>query len=608
MSQVVPPYRPDVDGLRAIAITSVIVFHVARAWLPGGFIGVDVFFVISGFLIIRIIVGGLEQGLFSLAGFYARRIRRIFPALILVLAAVWTFGWKYMLPEDFAELGRQIVAGAAFASNLLNLSEAGYFDAPAATKPLLHLWSLGIEEQFYLTIPLMLMAAWKWRISIPWVLGVVALSSLASNIVLIRYSQPVAFYLPFTRFWELLAGGGLSYAALHYPGRITKLQSEALSVTGLIFIGGAALLTPASSFPGWWAVPAVLGSVLVIAAGKDTVVNRALSWRPVVAVGLISYPLYLWHWPVIVLMHDDTNFKGRWLVLLSLTLAAGTYFFIERPVRSFRLPRVAITSLATMLVVAVLAAAVVHTDGLPDRYSRAIPAVFLAVPQPAYYPPGYQNGKGNISGPKILLWGDSHADQLNLGFIAVRDRRPIRLYNANFGADCTPMRTRPEITLRRCADLINSIEGQIASLQPDIVIIACYWPYQDRIEGLSESLAFLQQLGVKHLFVVGPVPRWNKALRLMLFDAYLKNPEQGVPVRMDSYVRIAPELEPSLRNIAAKYGATYISAIETLCNSGGCLVRVGDKPGDIIQFDDNHLSKAGSLYFVSRIVGQILKE
>jgi peptidoglycan/LPS O-acetylase OafA/YrhL len=538
MSHAGPPYRPDIDGLRAIAITPVIIFHLAPGWLPGGFIGVDVFFVISGFLITRIVVGGLEHGTFGLAGFYARRIRRIFPALILLLAALWAFGWKYMLPEDFAELGRQIAAGAAFASNLLTLSEVGYFDAPAATKPLLHLWSLGVEEQFYLTIPLMLMATLKWRSSMPWVLGVTALLSFASNVVLIRYNQSAAFYLPFTRFWELLAGGGLSYAALHCPERITRLQREPISVAGLILIGGAAFLTPAPDFPGWWAIPPVLGSVLVIAAGPDRLVNRMLSWRPVVAIGLVSYPLYLWHWPVIVLMRDDAALKGRWAVALSLILAAGTYLLIERPVRSFRLPRVAITSLASMLVVATLGAAAVHTDGLPDRYDPPIPAVFLPVPQPAYYPPGNENG--NVSGPKILLWGDSHADQLHLGFMAARDARPMRLYHQSFGADCTPMRSRPESALRRCADTIDLIEGQIASLQPDIVIIACYWPYYDHIEGLSEPLTFLQHLGIKHIFIVGPVPRWPKPLRKVLIDAYLNNsPRNGVPERLDTFVRIA---------------------------------------------------------------------
>jgi peptidoglycan/LPS O-acetylase OafA/YrhL len=245
-------YRPDIDGLRAVAIAAVFVFHAKPQLLRGGFIGVDVFFVISGFLIIRLILEGLETNTFSLAGFYARRIRRIFPALILVLAAIWALGWHFMLPEDFLELGKQIFAGAAFSSNLLTYSQVGYFDAPAITKPFLHLWSLGVEEQFYLVTPLALMALARWRLSVPWVLAVGALVSFTINVVWVRYDQAAAFYLPFSRFWKLLVGGGLAYAALHLPERLLKLEHWAVSLAGLLLIGGSALVTPFAMFPGWW--------------------------------------------------------------------------------------------------------------------------------------------------------------------------------------------------------------------------------------------------------------------------------------------------------------------------------------------------------------------
>jgi peptidoglycan/LPS O-acetylase OafA/YrhL len=267
-------YRPDIDGLRAVAIAAVFVFHANHDYLPGGFVGVDVFFVISGFLIIRIILDGLETKSFSLSGFYAKRIRRIFPALAVVLAAVWLLGWYFMLPEDFLELGKQVLAGAAFSSNLLTYSQVGYFDAPAITKPFLHLWSLGVEEQFYLVMPLALIAASRWRLSMPLFLSVSAAISFAINIILVRYDQGAAFYLPFGRFWELLVGGGLAYAALHLPERLDRLRHWSVSLAGLVLIVGAALLTPYTLFPGWWAVPPVLGSALVIAAGPGAAVNR----------------------------------------------------------------------------------------------------------------------------------------------------------------------------------------------------------------------------------------------------------------------------------------------------------------------------------------------
>jgi peptidoglycan/LPS O-acetylase OafA/YrhL len=596
-------YRPDIDGLRAVAISLVVVFHVQEDLIPGGFVGVDVFFAISGFLITGIISDALERGTFSLAGFYERRIRRIFPALIVVLAAVWILGWYTLLPEDFAGLGRQIVAGAAFASNLLTYSEVGYFDAAAASKPLLHLWSLGVEEQFYLAMPLLLMIAMKRRSSVPWVLALGAALSFAGSIILVRYSQPAAFYLPFTRVWELLVGGYLAYAASHWPSWTIKLQREAVSVAGIVLIAAAACLSPAAAFPGWWAVPPVLGSILIIAAGPGTLVNRALSCRPAVALGLISYPLYLWHWPLLVLLRDP-NSKGRWIVALSVVLAAATYLLIERPLRSFRLPRVAVTSFAAMVVAALLGVAAVLTDGLPSRYSPPIPSLFLRVPRPPYGPNGYESG--NLAGPKILTWGDSHADQLIPGLLAVRDVQPIRLYHASFGGGCAPIRVQPET--RDCADLLDSIKNNVAATQPDIIIIGALWAIYTpfNVGGLADLLEFSRKIGVRHTFVVGPEPRWPQPLRNELINAYLKNRQNGVPQRLNTYLRIDPEIERSIRSTAESHGAGYVSAMKTLCNSEGCLVRVGDNPGDILVWDDNHFSKAGSEYFVNQIIGQIL--
>jgi peptidoglycan/LPS O-acetylase OafA/YrhL len=598
-------YRADIDGLRAVAITLVIFFHFQPNLIPAGFVGVDVFFVISGFLIIGIIVEELERGTFSLTGFYARRIRRIFPALIVVLVVVWGIGCYRYLPEDFIELGRQILAGAAFSSNLLNFSEAGYFDAPAAAKPLLHLWSLGVEEQFYLAMPLLLIFAVKWRVSIPWGLVLIAALSLAGSIVLVHYSQPAAFYLPFTRFWELLVGGYLAYARAHWSWPTKRLRRDPISVIGAVLIGAGAFLSPRATFPGWWAVLPVLGSALIIAAGPGTTINKALSSRPAVGLGLISYPLYLWHWPLLVLLQSPGS-KGRWVIALSGVLAAGTYLLIERPIRSRRLSTAVIASSIGMAAVVLLGGIAVLTDGLPGRYGLPIPAVFLHVPQPNFYPPDYE--AGNIAGPKILLWGDSHADQLNLGFMAVRETRPLRLYHENFGADCTPIHSQPET--RRCTGLLTSIKQNVAAIQPDIVIISALWSLYAplNLEGLADLLTFSKKIGAQHVFVIGPEPRWARPLRVELANAYLKDPQNGVPQRLSSFVRLDPKLEDSIKTTTERYGAVYISAMAPLCNSEGCLVRVGDKPGDIIQFDDNHFSKAGSEYFIRLISGQIFSD
>jgi peptidoglycan/LPS O-acetylase OafA/YrhL len=599
-------YRPDIDGLRAIAIAAVFVFHVNPQLVRGGFVGVDVFFVISGFLIIRIILDGLRTDTFSLAGFYARRIRRIFPALIAVLAAVWALGWYFMLPEDFQELGKQIFAGAAFSSNLLTYSQVGYFDAPAITKPFLHLWSLGVEEQFYLVTPLALMAAAQWRLSVPWVLAVGAVVSFAINIVWVPYDQAAAFYLPFSRFWELLVGGCLAYATIHFPERLLKLEHWAVSLAGLSLIGGAALVTPFAMFPGWWAVPPVVGSAMVIAAGPRTAINRVLASPPAVAIGLISYPLYLWHWPLLVLMREELRgVPGEFFVLLaaSLLLAAATYLLVERPLKAFRLRPLAVGAVAMMFLVAMASVETVRTAGLPVRYTPPFPPILLPIEWPPFG--GTHAEAGNVAGPKVLVWADSHAAHLLPGLVALRETKPIRIYPKDY-SDCHPTKVQPESKRQHCVDEIGKIEQKVALLQPDIAILASYWPYQDRLEGLSELLAFLRGINVPRIIVMGYVPRWPKTLQKVLIQAYLQNPARPVPVRLSNFVPIDPAVEKYLREAAVRFGARYISPMEALCNAEGCLVRVGDEPGDLMQFDDNHLSVAGSKFFVRSIARQVL--
>ena len=399
-------YRPDIDGLRAIAVAAVVLFHGHPELLPGGFVGVDVFFVISGYLIIGIILNELKEKTFSIAGFYARRIRRIFPALLFVLATIWLVGWNLVLvPEEFRELGTEIFAGATFASNILTYSQTGYFDAPAATKPLLHLWSLGVEEQFYLIIPLALVALVRTRISIPWSLGAATLISFTLSMIMTGFDQAAAFYLPFTRFWELAVGGLLAYVTLHHREHVARLQHWTLSLAGLLIIATAVKITPFSFFPGWWAIPPVLGTTLVIAAGSATALNRILAWRPLVAIGLISYPLYLWHWPLLVLFREDYPFARGFILSVvtgSVLLAAATYLLIERPLRNLPLRSVSLGGLGAMTAVAIIAAATVSTNGLLWGRNFHLPPIFLPVPPPLY---DDHTDRTSGNGLKVLLWG-----------------------------------------------------------------------------------------------------------------------------------------------------------------------------------------------------------
>ena len=292
-------YRPDIDGLRALAICAVLVFHAFPALLPGGFAGVDVFFVISGYLITRVLAQELATGRLRLGRFYARRVRRIVPALALVLAAVYAIGWCVMDAAEYKQLGKHLLAGTAFVSNWVLWNEAGYFDRAADLKPLLHLWSLAVEEQFYLVWPLILALATRLGGRRVTACAVVLAVSFGANVWMVREHASATFFLPFTRFWEPLAGAMVALLPLARPrpGRAASL----LSLAGLgLCLASCAVLRPAFAFPGWWALLPVLGACALVAAGPHALANRTVLAHPVALwIGAISYPLYLWHWPLL---------------------------------------------------------------------------------------------------------------------------------------------------------------------------------------------------------------------------------------------------------------------------------------------------------------------
>ena len=367
-------YRPDIDGLRAIAVLSIVVFHAFRSLAGGGFVGVDIFFVISGFLISKHIWEELDAGTFSIKTFYARRIRRIFPALSVVLLACVVMGWVILTPREYEQLGTHIVAGAAFLANIIFWKEAGYFDSAADTKPLLHLWSLGVEEQFYIVWPLCLVLIRRYTRHLGWaLLGIVGVS-LAYSMMLVRHDAVADFYSPLTRFWELALGAGLGYIALHKPA-ISLVGRSFISWVGLSLILSAVLLLhPGFAFPGAWALVPTVGTACMIYAGEDAWLNRkVLSLRLLVWVGLISYPLYLWHWPLLsfarIMESQTPAIEVRfWLVAASVALAWLTYKLLERPLRSRPLSRNTVVILClTMFLLAAAGIIVAKSDGFKSR-------------------------------------------------------------------------------------------------------------------------------------------------------------------------------------------------------------------------------------------------
>lgn len=377
-----PKYRPDIDGLRAIAVVSVVTYHAFPTRIQGGFIGVDIFFVISGFLISTIIFENLDKGTFSFAEFYSRRIKRIFPALLLVLTTSYVFGWFFLLADEYKQLGKHIAAGMGFLSNFILWSEAGYFDSAAETKPLLHLWSLGIEEQFYLVWPFLVWIFWHLKLDVIVLAVCIAALSFFLNMQAVTTDPVAAFYSPQTRFWELLSGSILAWSVLRHrtkaevvrhkldcwfrkalhrssaaPGKMEVL-SNILSASGVVtLVFGFIHINKDLSFPGAWAVVPVSGAVLMIMAGQKSWINKhVLSNRFVIWLGLISFPLYLWHWPLlsfarIVEREAPDRLTRSCALILSVILAWMTYRFLERPIRSSGRNHLKVSALSLMSIV-----------------------------------------------------------------------------------------------------------------------------------------------------------------------------------------------------------------------------------------------------------------
>jgi len=351
------PYRKDIDGVRALAVLAVVLFHAKVPGFSGGFVGVDVFFVISGYLITGLIAHDYVNGRFAFSTFYFRRIKRILPALVCVYVASTLLASLVMLPSDMASFGRSLTSSALFYSNHFFYTQSGYFGGPSDLKPLLHTWSLSIEEQFYLAWPVLFLVLARWRANrVAPFLWLTATISLAASAVMVGWDKEAAFFLAPFRAWELLLGAGL--VLLPKPV-VSPTLAELASSTGLaLIVASVVLLDEAKSFPGFLALPACLGAALLIFAGAHhrPLVTRLLSTPPAVALGLISYSLYLWHWPLLSLARYQFDRPLQWgevagLLGLSLLAAFVSYRCVEMPARSItweRIPQVLVAGAVSL--------------------------------------------------------------------------------------------------------------------------------------------------------------------------------------------------------------------------------------------------------------------
>ena len=637
-----PKYRPDIDGLRAIAVLSVIGFHTFPDWIKGGFVGVDVFFAISGYLISSIVFSSLDRGRFSFTEFYSRRVKRIFPALIVVLMVSFVVGWFELSPDEYKQLGKHIGASAGFVQNYVLAHESGYFDKAAETKPLLHLWSLGIEEQFYLVWPPLLFLAWKRRFVLFALIVAIITVSFLMNAGIVRNDAAGDFFSPVTRSWELLIGGILAYLTLYKQDvfakvsgpmgatfdlpifrKIRALLPDIASIFGFVFVAAAVIASDAERFfQGWWAVLPAVGTCALIASGPKAWFNRiVLSNRVLVWFGLISYPLYLWHWPLLsfarIIGVTAPSIAIRCTsVLISVAFAWLTYQLIERPIRFSK------NSKATVLVLCVLMLATgflgydaYRRDGFGNRF----PGIIQALANFNYdlageyrlrtcmlEPNQDESAFGNCvdepltaSSQSIVLWGDSYAAHLYQGL--KRELGHEFKITQLTAEGCPPIIGIDTHWNDHCKTINSYILDRVIREKPDRVILAANWRWYENWRALGETIRYLRQAGVRRIDVVGPVPQWNDGLRQSLFNFYRQDVvHRRVPQRMTfGLVPGMDSLDRTMEAYIAQFDINYISAIRILCNEDGCLTRIDENADSFTAFDVGHLTSAGSTFLVS---------
>jgi peptidoglycan/LPS O-acetylase OafA/YrhL len=605
-------YRPDIDGLRAIAVIAVLLYHLEPAWCSGGFVGVDVFFVISGYLITHILWRRVQDGTFSLLDFFRRRVRRLFPALFAMLLIQGILGLAFLSPPELARLGESIAASASSVSNLYFWSQTDYFGSASEQRWLLHTWSLGVEEQFYLTLPLVLSACAARLARARRVLSVLALISLISSAYMVQESATDAFYLPHARAWELLTGSLLALGVLRFPNKGIAAQ--------LLAAGGAVALTYSivafswrTAFPGPWALVPCLGTAALIGTGPGTVVARVLALRPLVALGLVSYSLYLWHWPLIV-WWDHPAFpppsslrsdEARIGCLLLGSIAAGvlSWRLVEQPFRSKMGPlrQPLRQGLATAGLAVMLGLGLSASGGLPGRTSPEVATTaawaeperrshnrmhecFITSESPAAaFAPRTCLGS-NAGG--LLLLGDSHGAHLYEG---LRAAHPGTVHQA------TASGCRPGLPLEghpRCVAVLETALAHAETAPPSRVVLAARWTRGD-VGRLRRMLRHWRARGIP-VTLVGRTVEYTHDLPLLL--AYEQAGRRGVLARSR---RTRRGLDLALKALAASEGADFVSLQDLLCDGKHCRVRVEDTP---LQFDYGHFTSAGSRWVATRIL------
>lgn len=641
------PYRPDIDGLRALSIIVVVFYHAGVPYFGGGFVGVDVFFVISGYLITSIILTEMGQGTFALTAFYERRARRLMPTLSIVLLATFVASLVIMTPYDLMLVGKSMFYTLILSANLYFADQTGYFSPAMEHAPLLHIWSLAVEEQFYIVWPLVLIAilryARRWAVAAA---AVLLLVSFAANIVVLEEKPVAAFFYPHTRAWQLLAGSILAFGV---PG-LGRAARELLALAGLALIVGSVVWIDSSlAYPGYFAIAPTLGAVCLIWAGQSELssVGKVLRLAPLVFVGLVSYAWYLWHWPMIALFRYELERAPEGaeiaaLVLASFALAVLSWAYLENPVRrgawwKSRPRTIAATALASMGLLA-LSGATFATNGFMGRFPEEIAKLNQAdlASRPGkgtcrrQTPKALARGelcylaKSDGEGPSILLWGDSHSGVLTKVFSDLgRETGSTVVYVGT--AACPPIigagrKRRLGHTKEACRDINDAVGKLMKRHKFSDIVLAARWTYYmsgTKGDGTAERTQhYLQDDAV----VAGSLSQNKEVLAAGLrrsIEAVVKRGARVWVVMEAPYIgrdvpnHLARKIirglphETSYGPSVADYKARgkvmedmladlpvrTIDPTEALCEAERCLAVAGGKP---LYFDDDHLSIHGA--------------
>lgn len=612
--------RLDIQGLRAIAVLAVVLYHAAPQTLTGGFVGVDIFFVISGYLIAGILLGEMDRGNFSLLGFYERRVRRLFPALFVMLAAALTAGAILLTPAAFQELGRTTVSTIFFVSNFDFWGMSDYFDSDAEFRPLLHTWSLAVEEQFYLAFPLLLALLVKFaRRWMRLALLVCAVISFGLCLWALERNVAGAFFLAPFRGYELLIGAIL--AGLPFPARIPQLARDALSLLGLALLGASlVLINETIPFPGFAALAPCLGTAMVLFAGANgsSLGGKLISGPFFTFFGALSYSLYLWHWPVLVFGKDvllaEPNFlQTIFLVPLSILLASLSWRFVEQPFLKRRLARWRLFAMggAGMAAGTAIAAAVFFAHGVPARFDARARALFA---ESENYSPrrwechnflydlrAYEDncvlGAEGVE-PHTAIWADSHGVSLAYALserMAPRGQAVMEIT----GSGCPPSLDYARLDQPLCAEQnAITLAGLRSDDRIDTVIFAVnfaayprqQWPQV--LDGLTRSVEAMHAAG-RRVVLVYPIPVFDydvpSALGMMVERG--QDPTRYALRRRSFEASIATPLA-RLRDLRREVGATSVRPVDVLCTASVCPAYTRERGA--LYYNKDHLSLEGA--------------